>query len=127
MGYNQITVTNPSHIKNCTNNGTITTTEASSAVGGVAGLVRLTHLEGCKNSGSVYCSNGFAGLLVGRITSADSPVTFIDCYVGGKAGTASSNATAATADNYMTLGVNFDGGSNTNWTSANVKFWENPE
>ena len=120
VAYNQITVTNPSHIKNCTNKGIITTTEASSAVGGVAGLVRLTHIEGCKNSGAVYCSDGFAALLVGRITSADSPVTFASCYVGGKVGTSSSSATTAAANNYMTLGANFDGGLNTNWTTNNI-------
>lgn len=120
--YSRITKANDSYLKNCTNNGTITTTQAGSAVGGVAGLVRLTHLEGCRNTGSVFCSDGFAGLLVGRITSADGPVTFTDCHVGGKVGAASSDATAADADNYMTLGVNFDGGSDTNWTTANIHF-----
>ena len=123
VAYNQITVTNVSHIKNCTNNGTITTTEASSAAGGVAGLVRLTHIEGCRNTGAVYCSDGFGALLVGRITSAtDGAVTFADCYVSGKTGTSAANATAATAGNYLQLGVNFDGGSDVNWTSSNIHF-----
>ena len=131
VAYNKITVANESYIKNCTNKGTITTTEAGSAVGGVAGLVRLTHLEECKNSGAVYCSDssdGSAGLLIGRIASADAPVTFINCYVAGKTGTSSSSATAATVGNYMDLGANFNSDAlNTNWTSTNVKFWENPE
>ena len=150
IGYNQVSVSNSSYIKNCINRGTVSTSQAASAVGGVAGLIRTTTLEGCKNSGDVYASDVAVdytiteegqqksgtlqpgrGLLAGQVNKG-AAVTFTKCYICGRIGTESSTAVDATQGNYLddNIGAHISAdatGSKANWTSSNVYFWSNPE
>lgn len=124
MAYCSSTTTNDFYLKDCTNKGTVRTTSADSACGGVAGLFRTFTLIGCRNSGNVYAPTGGRGLMVGRNTSADVASTFTDCAFCGKTGNADgSGEVEATADNYLSLGVTFGSGVTCpSWNSDNVKF-----
>ena len=106
MGYCSFTTTNSSYLKNCTNNGTIVSTEKDSFVGGVAGLTRCYTMEGCRNTGDV-CGPAYSALLIGRITSATDPTQIKDCAVRGSVATKAdfSDAKTANADNYLPLSV----------------------
>ena len=125
MAYCSFTSTNSSYLKDCLNTGTISSTEPSSAVGGVAGLIRTYTLRGCRNTGNVIGPEGTRGLLVGSVTSADVPSTFENCSFKGSIGAKAdgSDAVAATADNYLPLGISFASGvSSPTWNADNVKF-----
>ena len=125
MAYCSFTSTNTSYIKDCLNTGTISSTEASSAVGGVAGLIRTYTLKGCRNTGNVIGPEGTRGLLVGSNTSSDVPSTFESCSFKGSIGAKldGSDAVAATADNYLSLGISFASGVTCpSWNADNVKF-----
>lgn len=131
LAYCSTTTTNDSHIRNCINHGTMKTNEPGSAIGGVAGLIRCFTVENCHNDGDVAgpvpneSGGPYRGLLVGAITSADNPTVFRDCSFKGNIGEAmdGSDAMAATAENYLSLGVTISSGvSCPSWTAANVKF-----
>ena len=125
MAYCSSTTKSDSIIKDCLNTGTISSSQEGSAVGGVVGLMRCFPLDGAKNTGRVAGPADARGLLVGQITSADAESTFANCAFRGSIGTApdGSDAVAATADNYLSLGLTFASGvSASTWNSDNVKF-----
>ena len=122
MAYCTENTANDYHLKNCVNNGTINVPEPSSYVGGVAGLLRTYTVSGCKNRGNVYTVSATRGLLVGCLTSANTEPTFADCALRGRIGENAENAVEATAENYLQLGISFNGGSASTWNATNVSF-----
>ena len=125
MAYCSTTSKSDSIIKDCLNTGTIVSSQEGSAVGGVVGLMRCFPLDGAKNTGRVAGPADARGLMVGQITSADAESTFANCAFRGSIGTApdGSDAVAATADNYLSLGLTFASGvSASTWNADNVKF-----
>lgn len=130
MGICTVTTSNDYLLKNCTNNGNVVTTEAGSAAGGVAGLIRCFALTGCKNTGNVVApvpsgTGPYRGLLIGAITSATNPSTVSGCSYKGSIGAAKdgSDAVKADASNYLSLGVTIaSDASCPSWTATNVSF-----
>ena len=123
MAYCTTTSANSFYVKDCVNNGTITVPQASSYVGGIAGLFRTYKADGCINRGNVYAKDATRGLLVGCVTSADSPSVFSDCKIRGRIGSSAADAVEATAGNVLTLGASFASGvSSPTWTAENVQF-----
>ncbi|MCQ2135439.1 MAG: hypothetical protein MJY67_00835, partial [Bacteroidales bacterium] len=123
IGYCSHTSANSCLLLNCENQATITSSEADSAVGGVAGLIRCFALKDCRNTGNVVCVSATRGLLVGTVTSADSPSTFANCSLKGSIGASASSMTTATAENYLSLGISFaDGVTTPSWNADNIKF-----
>ena len=123
MAYCTTTSANSFYLKDCVNNGTITVPEASSYVGGVAGLFRTYKADGCINRGNVYAAATTRGLLVGCVTSADSPSVFSGCKIRGRIGSSAADAVEATAGNVLSLGASFASGvSSPTWTAENVTF-----
>lgn len=141
LGYSRVQDQSDSYIKNCTNVGTLSTTEPASAVGGIAGLVRGIQVVGCKNSGNVYSSGikvdytdyggksgqmvDGRGLMIGRIQSGQ-PVAFSNCYVCGKIGEHSNNAVVVTALDYLDYCYVVDGGeiADVENIDQNIRYWD---
>lgn len=122
MAYCTENTANDYYIKDCENNGTINVPESSSYVGGVAGLLRTYAVSGCKNRGNVYSISASRGLLVGCLTSANPEPTFANCALRGRIGKNADNAVEATAENYLQLGISYNGGSASTWNAANISF-----
>ena len=122
MAYCTENTANDYYIKDCENNGTINVPESSSYVGGVAGLLRTYAVSGCKNRGNVYSISANRGLLVGCLTSANPEPTFANCALRGRIGENADNAVEATAENYLQLGISYNGGSASTWNAANISF-----
>ena len=125
MGYCSFTTTNTSYLKDCINNGVVISEETESCVGGVAGLVRTYTLQGCRNTGRICGTAGQSALLIGRITSATDPTVIKECAVRGAVGTKPdfSDATQATAENYLPLSVNVASDTSCpSFTAENIKF-----
>lgn len=132
LAYCSTTTTNSSHIRNCYNHGTMTTSESGSAIGGVIGLIRCFTVENCHNDGDVIgpnptTSGPYRGLLVGAITSATNPTIFTNCSYKGRISSAMdlSDAVEATRENYLTLGVTISASASCpSWSADNVKLME---
>lgn len=132
MAYNSTTTENPSWAKNCSNYGQIASLTAESAVGGVIGLMRTYHVEGCRNYGNVVCPvEGTArrGLLIGAVTNATVNSTVSNCWLKGNIATRINMSDAVTADagNYLdkNIGITIaDDAQVPTWNAENVHLIE---
>ncbi len=120
--YCSSTSANNYYVKDCENTGTITVPEPASYVGGIGGIYRTYTVIGCRNRGNIYAKDPTRGLLVGCITSANVETTFTDCHVRGRIGSDAASAVEATPDNYLSLGISFNGGTAATWNADNVHF-----
>lgn len=114
-------------VENCTNNGNISTGEADSGIGGIAGLTRSFTITGCTNKGNVYGPAPGRGLLVGIVSTANSgyKTTFSDCSVKGETGTGegAADVVEANADNYLSISASFlSGADQSTFTKDNIKY-----
>lgn len=132
MAYCSHTTDQGCYLKNCRNNGTVATSQSgTSAAGGIAGLLKSYVLEGCINTGDIIApADATKGLLIGvaqSVSSGDVP-TISDCYLRGglSAKLDKSDRVAATADNFLSLGIGSiaDGASKfPTWSASNVHFY----
>ena len=120
--YCSSTSANNYYVKDCENTGTITVPEGASYVGGIGGIYRTYTVIGCRNRGNIYAKDATRGLLVGCITSANVETTFSDCHIRGRIGPDAASAKEATPDNYLSLGISFNGGTAATWNAENVHF-----
>ena len=120
--YCSSTSANNYYVKDCENTGTITVPEGASYVGGIGGIYRTYTVIGCRNRGNIYAKDATRGLLVGCITSANVETTFSDCHIRGRIGPDAASAQEATPDNYLSLGISFNGGTAATWNAENVHF-----
>lgn len=120
--YCSSTAANNYYVKDCENTGTITVPEGASYVGGIGGIYRTYTVIGCRNRGNIYAKDATRGLLVGCLTSANVATTFTDCAIRGRIGATEATAVEATPENYLSLGVSFNGGEAPTWNADNVKF-----
>lgn len=125
MAYCSHQATNSCHLKNCENHGTLSTAESGSAVGGVAGLIKCYNLIGCRNYGNVINPTETRGLLIGSVQTGTNPSVVTDCALKGSIGVSASSMTAATASNYLELGITIASDATLpTWNSDNVHFLE---
>lgn len=133
MAYCSSVTTNPSNLIGCSNYGTISSQEPSSAVGGVAGLIRCYKLTQCHNLGNVIApdsstgDSNYRGLLVGAITSSTDPSEFKECSLRGWIASKMdmSDKIEAGEDNYLNIGIGISMAPSVqcdSWNANNISF-----